>query len=101
MEYTPNAILIGLVSYALVGCIALAFSLWHIRVPTHMYPNNYTEVWIACGYCLQNQEGHILPSTVQVSQICTPWKCLPSCSIPNLSSLLNQVAMQGPLHHAP
>ena len=31
MEHTPNAILIGLVSYALVGCVALVFSLWHIR----------------------------------------------------------------------
>ena len=26
-----NAVLVGLVSYALVGCVALVFSLWHIR----------------------------------------------------------------------
>ena len=36
MEHTPNAVLIGLVSYALVGCVALVFCLWHIR-QLHMH----------------------------------------------------------------
>ena len=31
MEHTPNAILISLVSYALVCCVALVSFLWHVR----------------------------------------------------------------------
>ena len=30
MESTPNAVLAGFVSYALVGCVPLVFSLWHM-----------------------------------------------------------------------
>ena len=34
---SPSAILAGLVSYALVGCMALVFSLWHIKqLHTHI-----------------------------------------------------------------
>ena len=37
MEHIPIAILMGLVSYALVGCAALVFPLWCIRgLHTHI-----------------------------------------------------------------
>ena len=57
---SSNAVLVGLVSYALVGCVALVFSLWCIRQLCAQITHNH---------CLQSHKGYIFPSTAQTSRV--------------------------------
>ena len=97
----PNAVLRGLVSYALLGYVALVFSLWHIRwlhryiqaiMQKHRLPMSTAE---------RTMKDMSFPAQFRPPKSMPHCKCLLGCSITNLSSVPNQVVLQGLWHHVP
>ena len=92
----PYAGLAGLVSYASMGCVALVFSLWHIRGPhTHIQAITKKHRSPINTVCIDIKDTSF-PAQFRYTELMPPWKCPLSCSITNLPSLPNQLALQGP-----